>query len=35
MEALEAAGLWSMKEYIRRQKAIIAEYIANFHIYEL
>ena len=35
MEALEATGLWPMKEYIRRQQATIAEYIANHPMYEL
>ena len=34
-EALEATGLWTIKEYIRRRQATIAEYITNRPIYEL
>ena len=32
---MEEAVLWPMKEYIQRQQATIAEYIANKPIYEL
>ena len=34
-EVLEAAGMWPMKECIRRRKDTIAEYIENLLIYEL
>ena len=34
-EALEATGLWQMKDYIWRRKATIVEYIVNRPIYEL
>ena len=34
-EALEAAWMWPMKEYIWRQYATITEYIANQPIYEI
>ena len=34
-EALEATGMWLMKEYIRRWQANIAGYITNFQICEL
>ena len=34
-EALEAAGLWSIKNYIWRRQATISEYIDNRPIYEL
>ena len=34
-ESLKGAGMWPMKEYIRRRQATIAEYIANRPIYEL
>ena len=34
-EALEAAGLWPMKEYIWRRQDTIVECIVNHPIYEL
>ena len=34
-DALEAAGIWPMKEYIRRRQATIEEYISISRIYEL
>ena len=34
-EALEAAGMFPMKEYIRIWQPTIAEYIANCPIYEV
>ena len=34
-DALEQAGLWPMREYIRRRQASITEWIANRPIYEL
>ena len=34
-EALEAAGLWPMNEYIWRRRDTIAKYIKNSPIYEL
>ena len=34
-QALERAGLWPMKEYIRRRQATIEEYIATRPIFEL
>ena len=33
--ALEASGMWPMKEYIKRRQATIVDYIANLPIYEL
>ena len=33
--ALEAAGLWPMKEYVRRRQAHIAEYVATRPIFQL
>ena len=35
VEVLEVAGLWTVKEYILRDKATIAEYIMNHPIYGL
>ena len=35
VEALKAAGMWQMKDFICRRKAKIAEYIVNHPIYEL
>ena len=34
-ETLETAGLWKMKEYIRRRQYTIKEYIPNHPIYKL
>ena len=34
-EAFGAAGLWPMKEYIRRRQDTIEEYIMNHPIHEL
>ena len=34
-ETLEAAGMWPMKDYIRRRQATIGGYIMNCLIYEL
>ena len=34
-EALEAAGIWPIKEYTRRQQATIEEYIDTSPIYKL
>ena len=34
-DALEAAGLWTMKEYIRRRQATVEQYIATRPIYQL
>ena len=34
-KALRKAGLWSMREYIRRRQARVAEYIATRPIYDL
>ena len=34
-EALEEAGLWPMREYIRRRQATIADFIATRPIFEL
>ena len=33
--ALEATGVWLIREYIRRRKATIAEYIAGRPIYKI
>ena len=34
-DSLEAAGLWPIKEYIRRRQATISGYIANHPTYEI
>ena len=34
-EALDEAGLWPMREYIRRRQATVEQYIATRPIYEL
>ena len=33
--ALETTGIWPIIEYVRRQQATIAEYVAGRPIYEL
>ena len=33
-EDLKAAGLWPLREYVRRRQATIAEYILSPHIFE-
>ena len=35
VDALEAAGIWSIKEYIQRQKATISAQVGYLPIYEL
>ena len=32
-EVIESAGLWSMRSYVRRQKATIAYYITIYMIF--
>ena len=34
-EALEGAGMWKIKEYIQRHKAVITDYTVNNPIYEM
>ena len=34
-EAMDKAGLWTMKEYVRRRQATVEDYVATRPIYQL